>query len=234
MFPGFPPEGLKFLRALKRNNDREWFQARKETFDTKVMEPMLALIDEVNQGLFKFAPDHATPPKKAVYRIYRDTRFSNDKTPYKTHIAAIFPRKGLPKHASAGFYFQISPENVGFAAGAYMPGPEELLAVRKFITANHTEFAAACKKAAKTCGELGGSALVRSPKGFDPEHAAAELVRKKQWFFWKEMKPDLAGSPKVAAEIVKYFQASTPIVNMLNVAFTKTKKQGGSIRDLMQ
>lgn len=99
----FPSEALTFLRGLARNNDREWFNARKETFETKLKAPMLAFIEAINAELMDFAPEHVTDPKKAFYRIYRDTRFSADKTPYKTHIAAIFPRKGLEKHAGAGF-----------------------------------------------------------------------------------------------------------------------------------
>ena len=225
MFPVFPPEALKFLRALKRNNNRDWFQQHKETFDSKVMAPMLALVNEVNEGLFKFAPEHAAVPKKAVYRIYRDTRFSNDKTPYKTHIAAIFPRKGLQKHASAGFYFQISPENVGIAAGAYMPGPDELLATRNWLTANHKAFQATCKKAEKVFGTLGGTNLVRSPKNFDPAHPAADLVRHKQWFFWKELDADLANSPKLLTEIVKHFQAAAPVLEMLNQPLQHKKEK---------
>ena len=94
MFSGFPPETLKFLRALARNNRREWFQPRKETFETKVKAPMTELVEGINAELLAFAPDHITDPKKAIYRIYRDTRFSADKTPYKTHFAAIFPRRG--------------------------------------------------------------------------------------------------------------------------------------------
>ena len=117
MFPGFSPEALKFLRGLERNNRREWFQPRKETFETLVKAPMTQLVEAVNAELLRFAPDHITDPKKSVYRIYRDTRFSADKTPYKTHIAAIFPPRGLEKHASAGFYFHVS-------RGARRPGRE--------------------------------------------------------------------------------------------------------------
>jgi uncharacterized protein (TIGR02453 family) len=89
LFIGFPPEALTFLRGLTRNNQREWFQPRKEIFETRVKEPMLALCDALNGEFAKFAPDYINDPKKAVFRIYRDTRFSHDKTPYKTHIAAI-------------------------------------------------------------------------------------------------------------------------------------------------
>src|SRR5271170_3771184 len=115
MFPGFPPEALKFLRGLERNNRREWFQPRKETFKTKVKAPMLDLVEAINAQLPGFAPEHINDPKKAVYRIYRDTRFSPDKTPYKTHIAAIFPRRGLDRLTSAGFYFHLSPDETGVA-----------------------------------------------------------------------------------------------------------------------
>src|SRR5689334_12173953 len=101
MFPGFSPEALKFLRGLERNNRREWFQPRKEIFETQLKAPMMQLVEAVNAELLRFAPDHITDPKKAVYRIYRDTRFSADKTPYKTHLAAIFPHRALGKQSAA-------------------------------------------------------------------------------------------------------------------------------------
>src|SRR5947207_5514614 len=103
MFSGIPKEGVAFLRALSRNNDREWFQPRKEIFESKLKAPMEQLVEAINAELLKFSPDHITDPKKALYRIYRDTRFSKDKTPYKTHIAANFPHRNLVKHAAAGY-----------------------------------------------------------------------------------------------------------------------------------
>src|SRR5262245_17892196 len=118
MFAGIPAEGINFLKQLKKHNNRDWFNARKETFETKLKAPMIELIDAVNKEMLDFAPDHIQDPKKALYRIYRDTRFSSDKTPYKTHLAAIFPRCGMDRHQGAGFYFQVSHEGAGFAAGA--------------------------------------------------------------------------------------------------------------------
>jgi uncharacterized protein (TIGR02453 family) len=114
----FPAEALTFLKGLEKNNRREWFQPRKEIFDTKLKEPMLQFVEAINAELLKFAPEHITEPKKAVYRIYRDTRFSKDKTPYKTHLGAIFPRRGLGKDAGAGFYFHVSAKEVGIACGS--------------------------------------------------------------------------------------------------------------------
>src|SRR5260221_11290009 len=108
MFRGFPPEALTFLRGLTRNNRREWFQPRKHIYDTKVREPMIELVDALNVELRKFAPRHLTDPQKAIYRIYRDTRFRADNTHNKAHLAAIFPRRGYEKHVSAGLYCAVS------------------------------------------------------------------------------------------------------------------------------
>ena len=216
MFPGFPPEAIAFLRSLKRNNNREWFQPRKEIFETKVKAPMAELVEALNAEFLKFAPDHINDPKKAIYRIYRDTRFSNDKTPYKTHIAAVFPRRGLDRHTSAGFYFHVSPEGVGVAAGAYMPGPEELLAIRTWLTANHDIFQKAARKPEKIIGKLQGEALARSPKGFDPAHPAAELVRHKSWHYWGELDVKLATTPRLFPELLKRFKAIAPVMDLLN------------------
>src|SRR5579863_6977269 len=167
MFPGFPPEALKFLRGLERNNRREWFQPRKEIFETKVKAPMIDLVEAINAELPGFAPEHVNDPKKAIYRIYRDTRFSPDKTPYKTHIAAIFPRRGREKHASAGFYCGVSLEGIEVAGGIYMPGPQELLAIRTWLADRHAEFRKAAAGPRKLMGGLQGESLQRIPKGFD-------------------------------------------------------------------
>src|SRR5258708_24091262 len=101
---------------------------------------MIQLVEALNEELHGFAPGHINDPAKAIYRIYRDTRFSNDKTPYKTHIAAIFPRRGSQKHASAGYYVAVSPEGVEVAGGIYMPGPQELLALRTWLASHYAEF----------------------------------------------------------------------------------------------
>jgi uncharacterized protein (TIGR02453 family) len=221
----FPAEALTFLRGLARNNDREWFQPRKETFETKVKAPMLVLIEEINAELMDFAPEHVTNPKNSIYRIYRDTRFSADKTPYKTHVAAIFPHKTLGKHTGAGFYFHISPKHVGIAAGMYGPGPEELLAVRTFLTDRHEELREACKAPAKLMGKLHGDSVTRMPKGFDAESPAADLIRMKQWMFWTELDVKTATSPKLRSEIVRRFRAAAPMVNLLNSSLQRNVKK---------
>src|SRR5215468_7174169 len=103
-FPGFSSDALTFLRALKRNNRRDWFQPRKQQYEAVIKLPMLELVNSMNAELARFAPDYVTAPEKSIYRIYRDTRFSPDKTPYKTHVAAIFPRQSAVKREGAVFY----------------------------------------------------------------------------------------------------------------------------------
>lgn len=221
MFPGFSPEALTFLRGLKRNNRREWFQPRKEIFETRLKTPMIQLVEAINAELLRFAPDHITDPKKAVYRIYRDTRFSADKTPYKTHVAAIFPHHGLGKQSSAGFYFHLTAKSVGIAAGSYMPGPDELRAVRTWLAENHKEFRAAARRPQKTLGKLEGSAVTRMPKGFAAGHPAEDLIRMKQWLYWVELDAKLATSPRLLPELVKRFRAAAPVIAMLNAPLRK-------------
>src|SRR4051812_11704375 len=117
-FRGFSPEAMQFFRGLARNNNREWFQPRKAVFDEHVKQPMHALVEAVNAGMRPFAADYVTDPAKAVYRFYRDTRFSKDKTPYKDHIAASFRhRKLVGEGGGGGYYFSVNHKTIGIGGG---------------------------------------------------------------------------------------------------------------------
>src|SRR5262245_45663853 len=111
-FAGFPEEGLKFLRSLKRNNNRDWFQTHKSNYEEFVKKPMEELVLALASDFSKIAPEIVATPKASIFRIYRDTRFSKDKSPYKTHVAASFPPKGLAKHQGGGLYLHIAPTEV--------------------------------------------------------------------------------------------------------------------------
>lgn len=230
-FGGFPPEALTFFRGLARNNRREWFQPRKQIFEEKVKTPMVELITVLGAHMIKFAPGHVTEPEKAMYRIYRDTRFSNDKTPYKTRIAANFPRRGMPKHASASYYFSVSHTEIEVAGGIYLPGPEELLAVRTHLAARHEEFRRllASRGLRAAVGELQGEQLTRVPKGFCSTHPAADLLRYKQFLFYVVLDPSLATTRSLETELLKRFRAMAPFIEFLNAplvhAARKPKKE---------
>src|SRR6202167_4330715 len=138
--PYFRPEGLKFLRGLEKNNDRAWFNERKAVYEAELKEPMLAVIRKITDAMMDFAPNHVRPAEKSLFRIYRDTRFSPDKRPYTTHVAAWWSHMGMEKTSGAGYYFQVSPKGVVIAAGAYMPEKEQLAAIRHWLLENHVEF----------------------------------------------------------------------------------------------
>src|SRR5579862_8082972 len=228
--PMFPAEGIAFLRALKKNNDREWFTPRKSTFEAKVRQPMIELVSAVHGEMLRFAPDYVGEPAKCVYRIYRDTRFSKDKTPYKTYASALMLRRNFDKYAgSAAIYFAVSPENIEVAGGIYTPDRDVLLAVRQHIAAHHKEFRATfdTPKIRKLFGELWGESLTRVPKGFDADHPAADLIRRKQYLLDANLDPKLAITPKLIGEIARRIEAMTPFIEFLNQPLLKrqTKQQ---------
>jgi uncharacterized protein (TIGR02453 family) len=224
-FPGFPAEALKFLRGLKRNNRREWFQPRKHLFELHVKGPMLELVTALNAELIKFAPEYVTDPKKAIFRIYRDTRFSPDKTPYKTHIAASFARRGQGL-TNGGFYFSISVDQIEVAGGVYHPPPETTLLVRNHIAENGRELRRilGAKNVRKLLGELQGDELTRAPKGFEADHPAIGWIKKKDWILDASLDPSLATSPKLYGEILERFRAMAPLIEFLNAPLATKKR----------
>jgi len=215
-FAGFPAEGLKFFASLQRNNRREWFQPRKAIFDDQLKQPMRELVAVVNSALQRFAPDYINDPDKAIYRIYRDTRFSNDKTPYKDHIAASMHRRGVK--CSAGFYFAVSHKEFAIGGGLYQPDKEILTALRRRFAEHYTEFRkiTAARPLKQLLGDVQGERLTRTPKGFPCDHPAADLLRFKQCYLYKTYPPDIATTPALVAEIVKHLRAMTPFVEFLN------------------
>ncbi len=225
MHSGFSAEAIKFLRGIKRNNNREWFQKNKEVFEAELKAPMILLVDQINHALFEFAPEYVTDTKNAIFRFYRDTRFSNDKSPYKTHIAAWFKRNGFQDKSAAGFYFHVSAEEVIVAGGLYMPPPDQLLAVRTHLLDHHERFRELGKdRKIKTLMDgFGGESLSRDPKGFPKEHPASDLIRQKQWGYSCQLPASLATTPKLYPELVKRFKALTPVVNFLNEPFANRK-----------
>ena len=214
----FTPKTLSFLRALKRNNDREWFRARKEEYERHVRGPMVELISRLAGDLRGFAPDLVADPKTSLYRIYRDTRFSEDKTPLKTNAAAVFPPRGFPRHEGAGLYVEIAPGWVWMGGGLYMPPPASLHAIRERIAATHPRLhrTVTAKAFAGVLGELQGDQLTRVPRGFAKDHPAAHYLRFKQFLGFREFKPEFATSPDFYPELLRTFKALTPLLRFLN------------------
>ncbi len=220
------PESLTFLRALIRANRRdpvvarEWFAAHKDAWERDLKQPMLAIIAAVTQEMESFAPAHVRPPEKCFFRIYRDTRFSPDKRPYKEHIAAWWSHRELEKTSGAGFYFHIAPDAVILAAGAYMPGKDQLSAIRHWLADHHSKFQALLQTPAlrRTFNEFEGNPLTRPPAGFPADHPALDLLRCRQWGLSCTMPVETALNSRLTSEIVRRFRLAAPVVEALNTA----------------
>jgi len=228
-FPGFPPEAMQFFRGLARNNNRDWFQTRKHLFDEHVKAPMVELVTALNGALMEFAPEYVTDANQAVYRIYRDTRFSPDKTPYKNHLAASFFRRGMCKNGSGGYYFSVSDKEIEVGGGVYMPDKDTLLAIRRHIAGRHEEFRrlAGNRVVKRLLGELQGDRISRVPKGFDPDDPAADLLCFKYYVLFTTLDADIATTQRLFTELVKRFKAMTPFIEFLNAPLVRPKAKSG-------
>jgi uncharacterized protein (TIGR02453 family) len=214
----FTPKTLSFLRSLKRHNDREWFRARKEQYEEHVRGPMVALIARLARDFQRFAPELEASPKKSLYRIYRDTRFSEDKTPLKTQVAASFRRKGLPRGGSAGLYLEVHPEWVWMGGGFYAPETTHLVRIREHIDATHPEMhrIATAAPFRKTVGALDGERLTRVPRGYAAGHPAAEYLKHRSFLAGREFPPEFATSAEFYPTLVATFKGLMPLIRFLN------------------
>lgn len=223
----FTPKSLAFLRALKRHNDRDWFRERKADYETHVRGPMSDVLGRLADDFKRFAPEIVSDPRVSLYRIYRDTRFSADKSPLKTNIAAHFPTRGFAKGAGAGLYFEIAPDGVWMGGGIYMPSSHELLALREHIVLNQKRFERIISAPAlrKAVGQIHGERLTRVPRGFLKDHPAAEHLKLKQFLAGREYPADFALSPRFYSELLAVFLAIVPFIRFLNEALPKGKTE---------
>jgi uncharacterized protein (TIGR02453 family) len=216
----FTRKTLSFLRALKRNNDREWFRARKDDYERHVRTPMIEVLNRLAGDFHTFAPELVSDPKVSLFRIYRDTRFSHDKSPFKTAIAAHFPSRHFARSEGAGLYFEIAPGWVWIGGGMYMPSTSDLQAIRCQIATTHPRLHRLVNAPAftKTVGELTGERLTRVPNGYLKDHPAAHYLQFKQFIGCCEYEAPFATSPRFYSELLRVFKAVTPLVRFLNRA----------------
>ena len=217
--PHFSEQTFDFLEELEHRNNREWFEEHKPTYEVELKARMLEVIDAVNARLETFAPEHLRPAPKAMLRIYRDVRFSNDKTPYKTHLAANWPRQGLEKTGGAGFFLQVGVHGVMVAAGAWSPGSPQLRAIREYLLDHHDEMRQllAAEPVTRLAEPLDGRPLLRAPQGFPAEHPAADLLRVRSWALISRLPGDAALGDDFVDAVAERFQALAPLVDFLNV-----------------
>jgi uncharacterized protein (TIGR02453 family) len=218
-FPGYSPAALDFLRKLARNNRRPWFQRNKHIYEQEIKAPTIELVTAINHQLMDFAPNYISAPKKAIFRIYRDTRFSHDKTPYKTRVAVVFHvQSAQSKTSGAFFYFHFNAKELLMWGGVYMPPADELRAFRALLAERYEEFRkiVRAKPLRNLMGELQMEQLTRVPKGFPKDHPAEDLLRGKGWGFEALLPARLVTTPKLVPEIVKRFRVMTPFLDFMN------------------
>ena len=222
-FEGFRPEAVQFLADLAANNRREWFQARKADYERLLKRPMEALVEALGPRFAERGLPLQADPKRSIFRIYRDTRFSKDKSPYKTNVGASFPWVGdglgvdERAHGSGG-YFHFEPGEMFLGGGMYMPDKERLAAWRQLVVDEPARVHTAIDDPAF----LGAFDRVnthdpfkRVPAGFPPDHPDAELLKMRDVVFGRRLSDDEALSPDLPDLIADGFVAALPVFRLL-------------------
>lgn len=213
-FPGFRPQGLQFMHDLKQNNERDWFKPRKAIYDDEMVWPLKCLIAE----LVREAPRRDIPlsadPKTAIFRIYRDVRFSKDKSPYKTHIGAVLSRSG-EKKAPGGVYIHIEPGSSFITGGFWRPDGRLLGAWRDRIQAYPDNFLTIVRRAEDNGLEAESEdRLKRMPRGttLDADHPAAEYLKWKSFLVTRRVSDEELQDPALTDTAVNAMQAMLPLL----------------------
>lgn len=211
-----PKETFSFFNKLAKNNNREWFNENKNEF--KAIE---AKVKEFYQTLYEDLNQHDIIDKLKVFRIYRDIRFSKDKTPYKTHFGGSFHRR--KPELRGGYYLHIAPNNGSFlAAGFWEPHKDDLLRIRKEFEMDDEPIRKILsnKKFKEVWGDFVGDEVKTAPKGFSKEHKAIDLIKKKQYIFTKPFKDKEVTSANFRDDVNKSFKAIRPYFDYMSEVLT--------------
>jgi uncharacterized protein (TIGR02453 family) len=215
----FTPAFFKFLRELKKNNNRPWFLANKERYERTVRNPLLDFIGEVGPYLRQINPNIVadnSPTRGSMFRIYRDTRFSKDKTPYKTHVAAHFPLSRAKDVHAPGYYLHLSPNEVFVGGGIWHPEAPVLGQIRDYLAHHPKRWVSILKAASfKRLCTFEGEKLTRPPKGYPPDHEAIEYLKHKDFTYFTQFSEKDALSPNFMGEFLKSCAAAAPFMEYL-------------------
>jgi uncharacterized protein (TIGR02453 family) len=228
-FTGFRPEAIQFLADLAENNDRSWFQPRKGEYERLLKEPLEALIAALAERFAARRIPLRADPAKSPFRIYRDVRFSKDKSPYKTNLGASFPwigdrpekqtgaRSNISNVHSGGGYFHLSPGEIYVGGGIWHPEKPWLDAFRRRLAADPESIKDLTSAAEfqETFGDLGGDRLQRVPTGYPPDHPAADLLKLKDVTFGRRLSDADAMSPNLPEVISEIFEVAKPVMAYL-------------------
>lgn len=213
--PHFSKKTLGFLRDLTKNNEREWFKANKSRYEEDLKDPALQFILDFAPRLAKISAHFRADPRPvggSLFRIYRDTRFSKDKSPYKTHLGIHFRHERAKDAHAPGFYLHIEPKNAFVGVGIWHPDSPTTLALREAIVDDPDGWKKATRSGAFSKRfALAGDSLKRAPRGFDPEHPLIEDLKRKDFIGVTEFDPTSITSPDFLNEFAKICRAGAPL-----------------------
>lgn len=222
-FEGFPAEMFKFLHNLKRNNNKEWFDANRSDYENYLREPSKAFVEAMAVRIKESGLPLRANAKTSLFRINRDIRFSKDKSPYKTHIGIVFPMDGLASDEWTGMYLGMEPEGKNdmktyFGGGAHEPSSPYLKRIREKLADSYKtlEKLTKDKKFVKEFPDgITGASLVRAPKGFDEDHPAIKYLKMKEFMFGINITKEELMSPKLPDKLIKKFEAGIEVLSFL-------------------
>ena len=223
-FKGLPNGLFRFLNDLKKNNNRQWFQDNKERYQRHVVEPMVEFMLAIQPKIAKLSPHIVVKPKAhngSMFRIYRDTRFSKDKTPYKEHVSCHFRHEMASRDAhTPGFYARFAPAGVRFGGGIWLPESKALHKIRMAILDNPHAWGKVKtnKKLIKWCHAIEGDVLKRAPRGFPTEHIHLEDLKRKSFFAMHVSSRKVATSPELIKHVDQVYQAVNPLLDFIAFA----------------
>lgn len=218
-YAGFEQATLRFLEELAANNNREWFKANKSRYEEQVLDVALRFIQSMQSPLADFAPHFDAIPTRmggSLMRVYRDTRFSKNKLPYKTNIGIQFRHEQAKDVHSPGYYVHIQPDEVFLGAGMWRPDSEPLLSIRNRIASKPQEWRRTMSdKAFKRHFRLGGESLTRPPRGFVKDHELIDDIKRKSFIAVKNMDVSACLNPRFQQKVETAFKAATPYMRFL-------------------
>ncbi|MCP4941716.1 MAG: DUF2461 domain-containing protein [Planctomycetaceae bacterium] len=213
---------IRFLRELSANNNREWFKANKTLYEEDVLDVALHFIQSMQEPLAEFAPHFTAVPTRvggSLMRVYRDTRFSSNKLPYKTNIGIQFRHERARDVHSPGYYVHIDPEEVFVGVGMWRPDSDSLRKIRERIAVRPGEWTGAIDtKAFKRHFSLGGESLKRPPRGFDKEHPLIDDIKRKSFIAVRSMTTQDCLKPQFQRSVETAFKQATPYMEFLCAA----------------
>ncbi len=219
----FKPAFLKFFKELSKNNTTVWFNENRKTYEKEVKEPFSVFVEEMIQRIRKYEPDIKIKAPDAIMRINKDIRFSKDKTPYNTYVAANISIYGKKDKSYPGFYFQLSHENIKIFGGAYLIETPALQILRTNIAKDLKNFAVVYndKNFKQKFGAIQGEKNKRVPEEFQNIAINEPLILNKQFYYSAEIKPDILTKNELPDKLMEYFTAGKKLNDFLRSALKK-------------